>query len=79
MIPVADFVENVIVAVSELATLSSDPALTSRPDPTFRPKFRNPDEIIDSDFGRLDVASHPVLTVPPTWMGAALWRRSPKD
>ena len=79
MIPAADFVENEIVAVSELAKLSSDPALTSRPDPTFRPRFRNPDEIIDNDFGPLDAGSYPVPIVPPTWMGAASWRRSPKD
>ena len=79
MTPVAECVENEIVAVSELATLSSDPALASRPDPAFRPKFRNPDEIIDNDFDRFDLGSHPVHALRPIWTGAALWRRSPKD
>jgi hypothetical protein len=65
--------------VSELATLSSDPTLANRPDPTFRPKFRNADEVIDIDFRRFDMVSRRVIAFAPTWTGTTLWRRSPKD
>src|SRR5262249_4990641 len=74
----AYFIENERV-VSELAMLSSDPALTSRPDPTFRVKFRNPDEIMECDLKGIGVGSYPVPPPPPTWTSATFWRRSPKD
>jgi len=79
MKPATVFVENARVAVSELAMLSSDPALTFRRDPTFRAKFRNADEIIESDFNQIEVGSHSGPTSPSSWTGAILWRRSPKD
>jgi hypothetical protein len=66
--------------VSELAKLSRDPALTFRPDPTLRSKFRNPDEIIEGDFNFVDAgAAFPVCAMPPRWTSAASWRRSPKE
>jgi hypothetical protein len=64
---------------SELATLSRDPALTFRPDPAFRAKFRNADEIIEGDFNGVDIGPRPVALTPVRWAGAASWRRSPKD
>jgi hypothetical protein len=73
-----DPVETKIV-ISELATLSGDPALATRPDPTFCPKFRNADEVIDNDFGRFDLVSDPAITLSPTWTGTTLWRRSSKE
>ena len=73
----ADFVENAN-AVSELAKLSRDPALTFRPDPSFRPKFRNPDEIIESDLNEIEAGACPVSTMSARWTCAA-WRRSPKE
>jgi hypothetical protein len=39
--------------MSELTMLSRDPALTFRPDPAFRAKLRNPDEIIEGDIDGL--------------------------
>jgi len=74
----ADFMHNDRV-VSELAMLSSDPALARKPDPRFRAKFRNPDEIIEDDFKWTNAGPHPVPTLPPTWTSATFWYRSPKD
>jgi hypothetical protein len=65
--------------VSELATLSQDPALTFRPDPAFRAKFRNADEIVEGDYNGIETGVRPVGATPFTWAGAASWRRSPKD
>ena len=65
--------------VWELAALSRDPALTFRPDPGFRPQFRNPDEIIDDDYNGVDAGVHSGGRMPTHWAGAASWRRSPKD
>jgi len=65
--------------VSELAKLSRDPALTFRPDPTLRSKFRNPDEIIEGDFNFGDAGASLVCAMPPRWRCAASWRRSPKE
>jgi hypothetical protein len=79
MKPAAVLVENAGLAVSELAMLSSDPALTFRSDPTFCAKFRNADEIIESDFKQIEVGSHSGFTSPSSWTGTTLWRRSPKD
>jgi hypothetical protein len=73
----ADFVQNDSVP-SELAKLSRDPALTFRPDPSFRPKFRNPDEIIESDFNEIEAGACSISTMSPRWTYAA-WRRSPKE
>jgi hypothetical protein len=64
---------------SELATLSRDPALTLRPDPAFRAKFRNPDEIIEGDFNGIEAGVHAVFSTPLRWAGAASWRRSAKE
>lgn len=74
-----DFVGNKKVAVSELAALSGDPALTFRPDPAFRAKFRNADEIIEDGFERVDGSAGPVFTAPPQRTRAESWRRCPKD
>jgi hypothetical protein len=79
MKPAADFVENERAAVSELAALSRDPALTFRPDPAFRAKFRNADEIIEGGFELIDASTRPFFTVPPRRTCAASWRRCPKD
>ena len=65
--------------VSELAKLSRDPALTFRPDPAFRSKFRNPDEIIEDDFNLIDASAWPVSAMPQRWTCSASWRRSPKE
>lgn len=73
----ADFVQNDNVA-TELAKLSRDPALTFRPDPSFRPKFRNPDEIIESDLNQIGAGACPVSTISARRTCAA-WRRSPKE
>jgi hypothetical protein len=59
--------------------LSRDPALTFRPDPAFRVKFRNPDEIIEGDFNGFDAGMRPVYTPPLRWSCAASWRRSARD
>jgi hypothetical protein len=64
---------------SELATLSRDPALTFRPDPAFRAKFRNPDEIMEDDFNGIDAGMRPVSATPPRWACTASGRRSLKD
>ena len=78
MMPQGNPVEAKMV-VSELARLSGDPALATRPKPTFCPKFRNADEVIDNDFGRFDIVSDPAITLSPTWTGTTLWRRSSKE
>jgi hypothetical protein len=79
MKPAADFVQNERAAVSELAALSRDPALTFRPDPTFRAQFRNADEIIEDGFEGIDASARPVFIAPPRWTYPALWRRCPKE
>jgi hypothetical protein len=79
MKPAADLVKNERAAVSELAALSCDPALTFRPDPKFPAKFRNADEIIEDGFEPIDANASPVFTAPPRWTYAASWRRCPKE
>jgi hypothetical protein len=74
----ADFAQNARLA-SELATLSRDPALTFRPDPAFRMKFRNADEIMEGDFNALDTGTRHVLVTPQPWADAVSLRRSPKE
>ena len=64
--------------LSELATLSGDPALAFRSNPGFRAKFRNPDEITEGDFDGLQ-SLVPPLASTKTWAGTASWRRSPKE
>jgi hypothetical protein len=64
---------------SELATLSCDPALTFRPDPAFRAKFRNPDEIIEGDCTDIDAGRPAVSATKLRWASAVSWRRSPKE
>jgi hypothetical protein len=66
-------------AFSELAMLSRDPALAFRPDPAFRARFRNPDEINEGDFSGIRSLAGPYVAAARTWAGAASWRRSPKD
>jgi len=76
----ADFVEKERAAmVSELAALSCDPALTSRPDPAFRAKFRNADEIMEDDWEDIEAGARPAFTAPPRRTCAASLRRCPKD
>jgi hypothetical protein len=65
--------------VSELSTLSRDPALTFRPDPAFRVKFRNPDEIIEGDFNGVEAGMRPFSPPPLSWARAVSWRRSAKE
>jgi len=65
--------------LSELATLSCDPALTFRPDPGFHAKFRNPDEITEDDFNDIQSLTRPCFAAAQRWAGIASWRRSPKD
>ena len=65
MKPTADFVEDERALVSELAALSRDPALTFRPDPAFRAKFRNADEIVEDGLERIDASARPVFTAAP--------------
>jgi hypothetical protein len=72
-----DFMQN--ERVSELAMLSSDPALALKPDPMFRAQFRNPDEIMECDFKWTNAGPNHIPMFPPTWTGATFWRRSPKD
>src|SRR5438105_406128 len=50
----ADFAQRERVAVSELSRLSSDPALTFRPDPAFRAKFRKAGSGLNVSAGSLD-------------------------
>jgi hypothetical protein len=72
-----DFGHSAKVA-SELATLSSDPALTIRPDPAFRVKFRNADEIMETDFKEAETGT-PLFLTPQPWTDATSLRRSPKE
>jgi hypothetical protein len=65
--------------LSELATLTRDPALTFRPDPAFRAKFRNPDEIVESDFASIDSGTRSLSATSLRWASAVSWRRSPKE
>jgi len=78
MKPTAHFFQSEKFA-SELATLSCDPALTFRPDPAFRAKFRNPDEIMEGDFNGIGAGTRSVSATPPCWAYAAAGRRSLKD
>lgn len=64
--------------MSELATLSSDPSLSSRPDPAFRAKFRNPDELVEGE-SYVEAGTRAVAATSATWVRTASWRRSPKD
>jgi hypothetical protein len=65
--------------LSELATLTRDPALAFRRDPAFRAKFRNPDEIIEGDFTGIGAGTGVVSARPLRWASAVSWRRSPKE
>jgi hypothetical protein len=65
--------------LSELATLTRDPALAFRCDPAFRAKFRNPDEIVESDFTSIDTGAPAVSAAKLRWANAVSWRRSPKE
>jgi hypothetical protein len=65
--------------ISELAMLSSDPALALKPDPMFRAQFRNPDEIIEGDFNGIEANTRPPFATPQPWACATSLRRSPKD
>jgi len=65
--------------MSELATLSSDPSLSFRPDPDFQAKFRNPDELVEAESNAVEASMRTVATTSATWVCAAAWRRSPKD
>ena len=65
------------VCTSELERLSSDPALAKHPDPKFRPKFRDPDELHEEEpIGTLVVSTAP--RTQPRRTGGTL-RRSPKE
>jgi len=77
--PTADFVDKETLVILELATLSCDPALTFRPDPAFRAKFRNADEIMEGDLECIAASPRLVFTAPPPPTGAAPCRRCPKD
>jgi hypothetical protein len=79
MKPAADFVEAERAAILELATLTRDPALTSRPDPMFRAKFRNADETIEGNLEHIDGSARHVFTRLPQRTLSASWRRCPKD
>jgi hypothetical protein len=78
MKPTPHFVQSETFA-SELARLSCDPALTFRPDPAFRAKFRNPDEIMEGDFNGIDAGTRSASATPPCWAYTAAGRRSLKD
>ena len=65
--------------MSELATISSDPSLSFRPDPGFRAKFRNPDELIEAESDTVETGMRTVTATSAVWVRAAAWRRSPKD
>ena len=66
------------IPASELSRLSRDPELAFRPDPAFRPNFRNPDEILETDAKSVHDNAHHLSTIPPAWR-CATWRRSPKE
>jgi hypothetical protein len=59
--------------------LSCDPSLSFRPDPAFRAKFRNPDELVEEEPNTIEASMRTVATTSATWVRAAAWRRSPKD
>ena len=65
--------------MSELATISSDPSLSFRPDPGFRAKFRNPDELVEAESDTVETGMRTVTAKSAVWVRAAAWRRSPKD
>jgi len=73
----SDYMENERV-VSELATLSNDPALAAKRDPRFRAQFRNADETMEGDFEWKEVGSYPRPMSPSTAV-SAFCRRSPKE
>lgn len=66
-------------AASELSTLSRDPALAARPDPAFCPKFRNADEIGETDSEQVHGNSRLLSAISARWGSASSWRRCPKD
>ena len=75
----ADYSQSTSEMMSELAALSCDPSLSSTPDPAFRAKFRNPDELIEAESQPVEASMRTVAATSPTWVRAAAWRRSPKD
>jgi hypothetical protein len=75
----ADYSQSTNAMISELAALSSDPSLSFRPDPAFRAKFRNPDELVEAESRNVEAGMRTVAATSATWANAASWRRSPKD
>ena len=75
----ADYSKSTKAMMSELATLSSDPSLSFRPDPGFQAKFRNPDELVEAESSNVKAGMRTVTAISATWACAAAWRRSPKD
>jgi hypothetical protein len=75
----ADYSRSTNVMMSELAALSCDPSLSFRPDPAFRAKFRNPDELVEEEPNTIEASMRTVATTSATWVRAAAWRRSLKD
>jgi hypothetical protein len=73
-----DFSQSTKVMLSELAGLSCDPELSFRPNPTFRAKFRNPDEIAEAESYEVEAVIRPVASASGTRAHAS-WRRSSKD
>jgi hypothetical protein len=73
-----DFSQSTKAMLSELAGLSCDPELSFRPNPTFRAKFRNPDEIAEAESYEVEAAIRPVASASGTRAHAS-WRRSSKD
>jgi hypothetical protein len=65
------------VCASELERLSNDPALAKHPDPKFRTKFRDPDELYEEEPIGIGVVSTGPRTQPRR-IGGEL-RRSPKE
>jgi len=75
----ADYSQSTNAMMSELASLSSDPSLSFRPDPAFRAKFRNPDELVEAESYNVEAGMRTVAATSATWIRVAQWRRSPKD
>jgi hypothetical protein len=71
-----NFLENEARAGSELARLSSDPALALHPDPTFHAQFRDADE---TDYCEADFAEFSKPPAPPTWVAGVACRRAAKE
>jgi hypothetical protein len=63
---------------SELEKLTSDPTITKHPDPKFRVRFRDPDELGEEETAEVETFTAPAHRTYPSSTDGRL-RRSPKE